>query len=152
MKSFRRKQSWYNSWRRNVIEKKPNNTPSNIYQNLKLFQSYYPKYHRSKEHILEELLTLPMLRLLSYKAQGCKNLLKPSKPCHVGIHWVLSDEYQYARVPVIFSGFLLYFVLAKLATISIGLIMNGSSAQHKNCSVEPTVKLIMTRNDGLHPS
>ena len=31
-------------------------------------------------------LTLPMLRLLSSKAQGCKDFQKPSKPCRVGIH------------------------------------------------------------------
>ena len=32
-------------------------------------------------------LTLPLLRLLSPKAQGRKVLRKPSKPCHVAIHW-----------------------------------------------------------------
>ena len=32
-------------------------------------------------------LTLPMLRLLLFKAQGCKDLWKQSKPCHGGIHW-----------------------------------------------------------------
>ena len=29
-----------------------------------------------------------MLRLLSFKAQGGKVVWKPSKPCHVGIHWI----------------------------------------------------------------
>ena len=32
-------------------------------------------------------LTPRMLRLLSSKARGSKDFLKPSKPCHVGIHW-----------------------------------------------------------------
>ena len=31
------------------------------------------------------VLTLPMLRLFSSKAQGHKDFWKPSKPCHVGI-------------------------------------------------------------------
>ena len=34
-------------------------------------------------------------------------------------HWVLSDEYPFARVSVIFQFFLHHFVLAKLATSSI---------------------------------
>ena len=32
------------------------------------------------------VITLSMLRLLSSKARGCKNMWKSSKPCHVGIH------------------------------------------------------------------
>ena len=60
-------------------------------------------------------LTLPMMRLPSSPAQGCKDLWKPSKPCHVGIHWtalahsVLSDEYPCARVLVIFQVFYIIF-------------------------------------------
>ena len=57
-----------------------------------------------------------MLRLLLSKAQG----RNPSKPCHVGIHWValaLLDEYPCARVSVIV--FLHHFVMAKLATSSM---------------------------------
>ena len=38
-------------------------------------------------------LTLPMLRLLSFKSQKRKNLWKPSKPYHVGIHWKALAEY-----------------------------------------------------------
>ena len=38
--------------------------------------------------------TLPMLRLLSPKAQGCKEFCKPSNPCHVGIHWKALTEYS----------------------------------------------------------
>ena len=39
-------------------------------------------------------LTLPMLRLLSSKTQGCKYLWKPSKPCHLGIHWIALAEHS----------------------------------------------------------
>ena len=31
-------------------------------------------------------VTLPTLRLLTSRAQGCKDSWKPSKPCHVGTH------------------------------------------------------------------
>ena len=33
-------------------------------------------------------LTLPMLGQLSSKAQGCKVIWKPFKPCHFGNHWI----------------------------------------------------------------
>ena len=39
-------------------------------------------------------LTLPMLRLLSSKAQECKILEKPLKPCHLGIHLKALAEYS----------------------------------------------------------
>ena len=39
-------------------------------------------------------LTLPMLRLLSSKAQGRKDFWKTSKPCLVGIHWKAFVEYS----------------------------------------------------------
>ena len=39
-------------------------------------------------------LTLPMLILLSSKGQGHKDFQKPSKPCHVGIHWTALAEYS----------------------------------------------------------
>ena len=38
-------------------------------------------------------LTLPMLGLLPSKEQRCKDFGKPSKPCHVGIHWKVLAEY-----------------------------------------------------------
>ena len=50
------------------------------------------------------LLTLPMLRLLSPKEKARKDFQKSSKPCHVGIHWIaladweLIDEWPCARV------------------------------------------------------
>ena len=48
-------------------------------------------------------LTLPMLRLLSSKAQTRKYFWKPSKPCHVGIHWIALGEYSQMSTHV--SGF-----------------------------------------------
>ena len=39
-------------------------------------------------YIKESILTI-MLRLLLPKAQG-----KPSKPCHVGIHWIVLTEHS----------------------------------------------------------
>ena len=68
-------------------------------------------------------LTLPMLRLLSYKAKRCKDFRNPSKPCHIDIHWTALTEHSQmsTHVPAFqyFSGFLHHFVLAKLATRSI---------------------------------
>ena len=72
-------------------------------------------------------LTLPVLGLLSSKAQGCKVFWKASKPCCVGIHWiVLLSTLRW--VPVChgfshFSGFLHHFVLAKYRWFSIILFM-----------------------------
>ena len=40
------------------------------------------------------LLSHTMLRLLSFKTQGCKDFWKPFKPCHVGIHWIALLEYS----------------------------------------------------------
>ena len=39
-------------------------------------------------------LTLPMLRLLLYKGQGCKDFWKQSEPCHVRIHLIALTEYS----------------------------------------------------------
>ena len=48
---------------------------------------------KSFERIALMALTLPMLRLLSSEAQGRKDFWKPSKPSHVGIHWIALAEY-----------------------------------------------------------
>ena len=57
-----------------------------------------------------------MLRLLSSKAQGRKDFRKPSKPCHVCIHWIALVEYSKMSTHVpgfqSFFRFLLHFVLA----------------------------------------
>ena len=68
-------------------------------------------------------LTLTMLRLLSSKAQGRKDLWDPSKPCHVGIHWKALP--QYSQMNTHLPGFrwffrgLHHFVLTKLVDGSI---------------------------------
>ena len=46
-------------------------------------------------------MKLPMLRLLSSKAQWGNTFWKPSKPYHVGIHWKALAEYsQFRWVPM----------------------------------------------------
>ena len=61
--------------------------------------------------------------ILSSKAQGHKYFWKPSKPCHIGIYWIALVEYSRMSTHMpgfqSFSGFLHYFVLAKLATSSL---------------------------------
>ena len=68
-------------------------------------------------------LILPMLRLVSSKAQWRKDFWKPSKPCHFGIHGKALDEFYQMSTHVpgfqSFFSFLRHFVTAKLATSSI---------------------------------
>ena len=72
-------------------------------------------------------LTLPIIRVLSSKAQGCKIFLITIQTllCWYSLessHWVLSDEYPCARVSVILQVYFASFLcLAKLATSSIGV-------------------------------
>ena len=68
--------------------------------------------------------TFPMLRLLSYKAQGRKYFRKPSKPCHVGIHWIALDEHS--EMSTHLPGFQLFFRI--FASFCIGHI----SHQHED--------------------
>ena len=87
--------------------------------------SVFPPYQQMASYNLA--LTLPMLRLLPSKAQERKDFLKPSKPCHVGIHWIAFADYSQmgTQVPgfLSFFSFLVHFVLAKLATSSIRVNM-----------------------------
>ena len=53
-------------------------------------------------------LTLSMLRLPSYKAQGRKDFWKLSKPCHVGIHWIGLNEYS--QMSTHLTGFQSFFM------------------------------------------
>ena len=67
-------------------------------------------------------LTLPLLRLLSSKAQGCKNHLNH------GIHWIALAEYSEmnTHVPGFFSHFFYLFVsFCKSATSSIRVILKN---------------------------
>ena len=63
-------------------------------------------------------LTLSMLKLLSTKANGCKDFQNISKHCQVDIHWIALTEYSQmsTHVPRIqsFSRLFASFVLAKL--------------------------------------
>ena len=40
------------------------------------------------------LSTLPVLRLLLFKAQECKDIWKSSWSCRVGIYWIALTEYS----------------------------------------------------------
>ena len=64
------------------------------------------------------VITLSMLRLLSSKAQECKNLRKTLKPCHVGIHWKALAEYSQMNTHM--PGFQFFFMI--FASFSIGKI------------------------------
>ena len=76
-----------------------------------------------KHSMWNTTLTLPMLRLLSSKEQGCKDFWKLSKPCHVVIHYIALTEYSQMSTHMpgfrSFVIFLRHFELAKLATSSI---------------------------------
>ena len=54
-------------------------------------------------------LTLPLLRLLSAKAQKRKYFRKTSKPCHVGIYWIGLTEYS--QISTHMPGFQSFFFL-----------------------------------------
>ena len=69
-------------------------------------------------------LTLSMLRILSYKAQGWKVFWKPSRSCHVGIHWKAFTEYSHMSTHV--AGFQSFFRI--FASFCIGQI---GHQQHK---------------------
>ena len=75
-------------------------------------------------------LTLPMLRLLPSKAKGRRIFGKPSKPCHVGIHWIALAENSQTIILVLgfqpFFRILHHFVLAKKATSSVSVKMRAS--------------------------
>ena len=67
-----------------------------------------------------------------------QRILKPSKPCHVGIQWKAPAEYSQlsTHVPVLqsfFRVFCIIFVLAKLATSSIRVKISIRSIKKYNC-------------------
>ena len=67
----------------------------------------------------EGMLTLPMLRLLSSKAQGRKDFRKLSKRCHVGTHLIALTEYSQMSTHVPgFQSFLRFFVSFCIGKIS----------------------------------
>ena len=60
-----------------------------------------------------------MLRLLSFKAQGCKDFYKPSKPCHVGTDWIaLAECSQMSNYVPGFQSFLNVFASFCIGKIS----------------------------------
>ena len=92
-----------------------------------------------------------MLRLLSSKVQGCKDLWRQSLPCHVGIHWIALIEHSQmsTHVPRFqsnFLGFLHQFELAKLATSSIRVKPLWETIFFYHCWI-----LISRHHTSLHP-
>ena len=59
-------------------------------------------------------LTLPMLRLLRSKAQGCRDFWKTPKPYHVGILRIALAKYSQISTHVPYSGFLHHFCIGKI--------------------------------------
>ena len=75
-------------------------------------------------YLEQQLLTLPMLRLLLSIAQGCKDFWKPSKTCYFGIHWTALAEYS--QMSTHLTGFQSFFVF--FASLCIDQIRHQ---QHK---------------------
>ena len=98
-----------------------------IQDRIKLQQQHYHGSLWVVDHLITHWKsTLPMLRLLSSKVQECKDILKniSTLSCWYSLdssHRVLSDEYPYARVSVIFQVF---------ASFCIAQIRHH---QHKGC-------------------
>ena len=84
LKSCRLYEKWLYKlfWRSSVGKFWSTFSPSNIFQILFLSE----RFHQHCQIV--DRLTLQMLRLLSSKAQWCKDFRKPSKPCHAGIYWI----------------------------------------------------------------
>ena len=80
-------------------------------------------------------LTLPMLRLFSSIAQGCKYFGKSSKPCHVGIHWKVLAEYS--QMSTHLPGFQPFFRIFASFCIS-------QSSHQQNKGQGSTTKIIQT--------
>ena len=58
VKSFKQKEIWEKIWRRKVDQNTSNNSPLIFYENHSEFQSYCRKYERSRQHYVEELLSI----------------------------------------------------------------------------------------------
>ena len=79
----------------------------------KLFNPARRIHCQTFHKILLSPLSLPMLSLLLSKALGCKDFWKPSKPYHVGIHWITPTEYcqMSSHVPGFLSFFRVYCMI-----------------------------------------
>ena len=85
--------------------------------------------------------SLPMLRLLSSNAQGLKDIRKPSKPCHVGIHWIALTEYCQMRTHV--PGFQSFFSF--FASFCIGQISHQQHFQIDHSNKYLSMKIPFSR-------
>ena len=73
--------------------------------------------------------TLPILRLLSSKAQGRKDFWKPSKHCYVGIHWIALTEYS--QMSTNMPGFQSLFSFLEIILYGPNLIATSSKRVNK---------------------
>ena len=71
-----------------------------------------------------EIIAYLMLRLILSKAQGCEDLWKAFKPCHVGIHWIALA--QYSQMSTHMPGFQSLFSF--FASFCIGQISHHQAA------------------------
>ena len=81
--------------------------------NLMVLYDKECQLHNRRDLSSEAFLPLPMVRLLSSKEQGCKDFGKPSKPCHVGIHWIaLAQCSQMSMHMLRFHSFFKFFFVS----------------------------------------
>ena len=66
-----------------------------------------PMRRKTKRNALCTILTLSILRRLSYEGQGFKIFFKSPRPCHVGIFLIALAEYSQMSTHV--PGFQLFF-------------------------------------------
>ena len=81
-----------------------------------------------------------MLRLLVSKAHGCKDLWKPSKPCHFGTHWIALTEYSHmsTHMPGFQSFFRFFASFCIGQTSHQGLSMPAPISKCRNSLSMPT--------------
>ena len=87
--------------------------------NVAVIIDIYSSFGRYIWGALELIFFGRVTALLSYEAQGRKDCWKPSKPCHVGIHWITlwiaeysqmsPNEYPCTKVSVILQVYCIIF-------------------------------------------
>ena len=94
------------------------------------------KYYHIQGIFLARNITLLMLRLLSSKAPGHKDFWKPSKPCHVGIHWIAQARYcQISTHLTGFQSFSAWFCIGqyKMMLLQILIPTTFNSLSYETC-------------------
>ena len=86
-----------------------------------LFLSFTQKLKKNEYSGVYQIFNPSNAEASVFQSTMTQNILKPSKPCHVGTHWIASVEYSQMGIHVpgfqsFFRVFLHNFVLAKLDT------------------------------------